>query len=188
MMAFGPGGSRLAKSSRGPDAKDKLLRTRMTRLTTLFLFLLTIMTLPAALTAQTDANKKQAPVQPEYVIRATTRLVILDIVAVDAKGNTVTDLKAEEIRVLENGKEQTKRDFTFLRPDEHAPQRVVLNLPSDVYTNVPQYKGNSSFNIILFDVLNTRFLNLAYAQDQIVSYLDKHPPTQPTALYALGNK
>jgi len=147
------------------------------------------MTLPAALTAQSDANKKQEPPQPDYVIRATTRLVILDIVAVDAKGNTVTDLKPEEIQILENGKEQIKRDFTFLHPDaEHAPQRVVLHLPPDVYTNVPQYKGNSSFNIILFDVLNTHFENIGYAQDKIVSYLDKHPPTEPTALYALGNK
>jgi len=50
------------------------------------------------------------------VIRATTRLVILDIVAVDAKGNTVTDLKAEEIRVLDNEKSRPSATLPFCGP------------------------------------------------------------------------
>jgi VWFA-related protein len=124
-----------------------------------------------------------------YEFRTTSRLVILDLVATDTDGHTVADLRPEEVRIFENGKEQTKRDFSFLQASpEQAAQRVELHLPPDVFTNVPQYKGNTSFNIILFDVLNTSFPNLAYAHDQLIKYLETTPPNQPTAIYALGNK
>jgi VWFA-related protein len=110
-------------------------------------------------------------------------------VATDAQGHTVTDLKPEEVLIFENGKEQTKRDFSFLHPNpEQAAQQVDFHLPPDIYTNAPQYKGNSSYNIILFDVLNTGFVNQAYAHDQVIKYLENTPPSQPTAIFALGNK
>ena len=129
------------------------------------------------------------PKPPEYVYRTTTRLVILDVVATDAQGRTVPDLKPDEVQIFENGKEQTKRDFSFLHPDpQQAAQLVNLHLPPDIYTNVQQYKGNSSYNIILLDVLNTSFPSLAYAHDQLLKYLDTTPPSQPTAIFALGNK
>ena len=63
-----------------------------------------------------------------------------------------------------------------------------MHLPPDVYTNARQYKDNSSYNIILFDVLNSSFTSMAYAHDEIMKYLDNTPPNQPTAIYALGNK
>src|SRR5436305_7503719 len=143
--------------------------------------------------SQTEQPQDSRPADPqkppEYVFRTTTRLVILDLVATDAKGSTVSDLKPEEVQIFENGKEQTKRDFSFLHPDpQQAAQQVNLHLPSDVYTNVRQYKGNSSYNIILLDVLNTSFPSLAYAHDQLLKYLDTTPPSQPTAIFALGNK
>lgn len=154
--------------------------------------------LPAGSYAQADEPKpspqpQQQPAQPvpapAYEFRTTTRLVILDIVATDAAGHTVPDLKAEEVQIFENGKEQTKRDFSFLQANPEQPaQRTNFALPPDVFSNAPQYKGNTSYNIILFDVLNTSFPNLAYAHEQLVKYLDQTPPNQPTAIFALGNK
>jgi VWFA-related protein len=143
--------------------------------------------------AQTEPSQQEgssnAQKPPEYVFRTTTRLVVLDIVAADAQGRTVSDLKPDEVHIFENGKEQTKRDFSFLQPNpEQAAQQVNLHLSPDVYTNVQQYKGNSSYNIILLDVLNTSFPNLAFAHEQLIKYLDTTPPSQPTAIFALGNK
>jgi VWFA-related protein len=126
---------------------------------------------------------------PEFVYRTTTRLVILDLVATDDQGKLVSDLKPDEVQIFENGKEQTKADFSFIHPNtEQVAQKVDLRLPPNVYTNAQQYKGNSSYNIILFDVLNTSFPNMAYAHDEILKFLDNTPPNQPTAIYALGNK
>ena len=145
---------------------------------------------PLAAYSQTGQSAKQeAQSAPEYTIRTTTRLVVLDIVATDEKGLAVKDLKAEEIRIFENGKEQNKLDFSFQEPDTQQPAgQIQQHLPPDVFTNVPQFKGNSSFNIILFDVLNTSYSSLAYAHDQLIKYLDNAPPNQPTAIFALGNK
>ena len=157
------------------------------------MLLLCVLTLaiPALLAQDATQNEQSQNEQksPEYVYRTTTRLVILDIVATDSKGNIVTDLKPEEIQILDNGKEQTKVDFSFIHPNaEKAATQVEMHLPQDVYTNARQYKDNSSYNIILFDVLNSSFTSMAYAHDEIMKYLDNTPPNQPTAIYALGNK
>src|SRR5262249_30631339 len=147
------------------------------------LILTSLLALPACSYAQEAQGKPsptpaQQPVEPgksgtAYEFRATTRLVILDLVATDAAGRTVADLQPEEVHIFENRKEQSKRDFSFLQASpEQAAQRVEMHLPPDVFTNVPQYKGNTSFNIILLDVLNTGFPNLAYAHDQLIKYLD----------------
>jgi VWFA-related protein len=152
--------------------------------------LVTTLLWAGSLFSQEKSTPPQAPPpQPEYTFKTDTTLVILDIVAVDPKGNVVADLKPDEITILENGKEQKKRDFTFVRPNpEEAAKLVELHLPPDVYTNVQQYKGNSSFNIIVFDVLNTSFTNFGYAHDQLLKYLDENLTNQPTAIFALGYK
>lgn len=154
----------------------------------LFVLPLSVPALLAQNASQSEQSKEEQK-SPEYVYRTTTRLVILDIVATDSKGNIVSDLKPEEIQILDNGKEQTKVDFSFIHPNaEKAATQVQMHLPPDVYTNARQYQDNSSYNIILFDVLNSSFTSMAYAHDEIMKYLDNAPPNQPTAIYALGNK
>lgn len=165
----------------------------MKNFATRLMLLLCVLTLSVpALLAQNASQSGQSSSEqksPEYVYRTTTRLVILDIVATDNKGKIVTDLKPEEIQILDNGKEQTKVDFSFIHPNAEKPAtQVQTHLPPDVYTNARQYQDNSSYNIILFDVLNSSFTSMAYAHDEIMKYLDNTPPNQPTAIYALGNK
>jgi VWFA-related protein len=151
-----------------------------------------VMLAASVIHAQADHQQKQpesSQKSPEYVYRTTTRLVILDIVATDAQGRIVTDLKPDEVQILENGKEQNKVDFSFVHPQaQQEVKQVSLHLPDNVYTNARQYSGNSSYNIILFDVLNSSFTSMAYAHDQMLKFLDNTPPNQPTAIYALGNK
>jgi VWFA-related protein len=116
--------------------------------------------------------------------RTTTRLVVLDVVATDDKGNPVKDLKAEDFTVTEDGTSQEVIDFSFHTPGTIAATAAQPNIIS----NVPQYKGQSCLNIILLDAINTDFSSHAYAQDELVKYLDSGPTIQPTAVYALeGN-
>ena len=49
-------------------------------------------------------------------LKVNTRLVIVDLVAHDKKGNVVTDLEIPDIRVLEDGKEQRISSFVFQSP------------------------------------------------------------------------
>src|SRR5262249_1759813 len=51
-------------------------------------------------------QKKETVYQSQTVLRATTRLVVLDVVALDANGAPILDLKADDFTVLEDGKPQ----------------------------------------------------------------------------------
>src|SRR5215469_14020225 len=50
------------------------------------------------------------------VLKATTRLVIVDVVATDGKGQAIKDLERPDFRLLEDGKEQQIRVFSFQEP------------------------------------------------------------------------
>ena len=127
-------------------------------------------------------NQKQTPKQ---TFRTTTRLVVVDIVATDDKGMPVRDLTSEDFAVTENNDPQKVIDFSFHQPG--SVQTLAHQLPGNVFTNSPQYTGNSALNVILLDAINTDFSNHAYAQDMLVKYLGTSPKLQPTAVYALEN-
>src|SRR5215469_3697048 len=63
----------------------------------------------------------QAPANAEAVIKAQTRLVLVDTVVTDKKGNYIRDLTAKDFRVWEDNKEQTITSFSF---EENSTQRA----------------------------------------------------------------
>src|SRR2546423_15424940 len=60
------------------------------------------------------------PAQAKQAIRATTELVLVNVVARDKKGNLVRDLKREDFSVLEDGQKQQLSSFDFENIDELA--------------------------------------------------------------------
>src|SRR5438067_12257030 len=60
------------------------------------------------------------PAQAQAAIRATTELVLVNVVARDKKGNLVRDLKREDLSVLEDGQKQQVSSFDFENIDERA--------------------------------------------------------------------
>ncbi len=132
----------------------------------------------------TPSAKSGATNHPQTVFKSTTRLVVLDVVVTDDKGQPVTGLKSEDFTVKENGEPQNVIDFSF-----HTPGNIAQS-PSQpgIVTNTPLYRGLSCLNVILLDAINTEFSSHAYAQDMLIKYLDSGPAIQPTAVYALeGN-
>src|ERR1700687_213989 len=79
--------------------------------------------LPFASLAQ-QAPARQSPTPPAaqapQAIRATTELVLVNVVARDKKGNLVRDLKREDFTVLEDGQKQQVSSFDFENIDELA--------------------------------------------------------------------
>src|SRR5215831_18659422 len=122
------------------------------------------------------------------VLRAVTRLVVVDVVATNNDGAPVTDLKAEDFFIVEEGKEQKIRAFSFQHPPaavNTGPRPKPVDLPPNVFSNIPKYKGDTALNILLLDGLNTNLPNQAYARDQMIKYLAKIPEGQPIAVYML---
>src|SRR6185369_11168734 len=67
------------------------------------------------------ALAQQAPAQQAApAIRATTELVLVNVVARDRKGNLVRDLKQQDFTVLEDGQKQQLASFDFENIDELA--------------------------------------------------------------------
>ena len=151
-------------------------------------FLGILLLIPTGLYAQsatqpTDSNQSQV-VHSDEVLRTNTRLVVVDVVATDSKGQPVPDLKASDFTILEDGKPQKISGFNF----EHlagAPAQVVqINLPPSVVTNLPKFQSNS-LNVILLDTGNGDFTEQIYARDQLLKFLNGAALDRPVAIYAM---
>jgi VWFA-related protein len=131
---------------------------------------------------QTLAQDSPSPT----VLRANTRLVVVDVVATNSKGEPVPDLKAEDFTVLEDGKPQRISSFSF---KQHSKATQTAGGPAGGgFSNAPQYKDVNSLNVILLDSINGNFDSHAYGRDELLKFLDKGTLTQPTALYVLEQK
>jgi VWFA-related protein len=65
-----------------------------------------------------DAGQRGASTQSTPAIRATTELVLVNVVARDKRGNLVRDLKQEDFTVLEDGQKQRLASFDFENIDQ----------------------------------------------------------------------
>jgi len=153
---------------------------------TSFFKILLILCLASYAIAQTQPS--ETPAQAAGVLKANTRLVLVDVVATDNKGVPVTGLSAQDFTVLEEGRAQEIRSFSFQKPNgvSGGEVRNARKLPPNVYTNVPAYKPDGALNVILLDALNTTALNQATLHDSLLKVLQKLPNDRPVAVYALG--
>src|SRR5262249_4332689 len=148
---------------------------------------------PSGAVQQAQQPQQPPPLSTEYattkttpVLRTTTRMVILDVVAVNEKSEPITDLTVDDFTVLEDGKPQKVSDFSFHKPG--ATAAPARQLAPGVVSNAPQFAAGSCLNVILLDAINTDFSDHAYAQDMLDKYLDSSPSLQPTAVFALEGK
>jgi VWFA-related protein len=130
---------------------------------------------------QSASDTTQSPL----TLRTNTRLVVVDVVATDSRGQVIGDLRADDLKLLEDGKVQKISNFTF-----HPPGKVEVvssgPLPANVVTNAPAFQA-SSLNVMLLDTLNGDFGEQAYVKDQLLKYLSQARLTHPIALFAMEN-
>jgi VWFA-related protein len=72
-----------------------------------------------------EGAQGQDPLPTPGVIRINVNLVQVDAVVTDSKGRPVTDLKAEDFEVLQDGKVQKIRNFEFVRVKDTLGSMVV---------------------------------------------------------------
>jgi VWFA-related protein len=117
-------------------------------------------------------------------------LVLLDVVVTDKQGKPVRNLSKDDFTIFEGDKQQTIASFEA--PDQHAPIPIVAD-GQDGRTSPeigPPKIGAQPLAILLFDALDSKIVDQAYARAEIDKYLIAHGPTltQPTALMALEEK
>lgn len=144
---------------------------------------------PASPVSQSAAGPSAAA-----TIRVNTRLVQFDVVVTDKDGRPVKDLKASDFQVQQDGKSQSVVAFEAhapVAPGEAAvktaqPESSVANPAApNTYTNSPAKAPQSSWTVVLFDVLNTSGADQSYARNQLLQLLRSLPMGQPVALFVL---
>jgi VWFA-related protein len=137
---------------------------------------------PVVLSAQ------QAPADvPTITIRANTRLVVVDVVVTDKKGQPVTGLKPEDFTVEENGKKQKVSVFV---PPGIANQSAPTPAPAGVFSNHPESLSPPGVpTVLLLDAMNSPFKDQAYARSQMLKYvLEQGQTGRPMAVMTLTDR
>ena len=122
-------------------------------------------------------------------------MVVVDVVATDNKDVPITDLKADDFTVQEEGQAQAVRAFSFHQTEQEpasasaqASAFVNAKLPPGYFSNAPSYKSTGALNVLLLDALNSTLINQASIRDGMIKLIEKLPAGQPIAIYLLGNK
>lgn len=133
------------------------------------------------------------------MLRAETRLVQLNVIALDKKGEPIEGLKREDFTLLDNGKPQNITLFAS-ESDSSPATNAANDLPPDsesadakndpppnVFGNRLRHAGEKpgSVAVILLDALNTSFSDQAYARKQVLAFLRQLQPQDHVAIYLL---
>src|SRR5712672_1843178 len=140
--------------------------------------------------ASASGQSQSEPVEgTATVLKVKTRLVVVDVIALDHKGAPVADLKANDFTLQEENKPQKIRVFNFQQGPQGEPAAMTpVALSANRITNMPRFKTSSALNVLLLDGINVTNANQKYAREQMLKFLEKLPAGQPLAVYAMGIK
>jgi VWFA-related protein len=118
------------------------------------------------------------------IFRATSRLVLVDVVVTDKKGEFIPELKPADFTVLEDGKSQRISAFSAHSSLKAVPEHKI-QLPPNQYTNFSSQPADRPITIILLDMLNTEPMDQVFGRNQMIKFLEQLPPGEPVALFAM---
>lgn len=145
-----------------------------------------VLFIAASLNAQApniSANEQAAAAR----IKVESRLVLVDLVVTNRKGETVHGLREEDFRVKEDGKPQTISSFEEHKPDTSPPVKLPA-LPPNVYTNRQAVNPGDSVNILLIDMLNTYPWSQKDVCNKAIKFLATVPPGTRLAIFTLNDQ
>ena len=130
-------------------------------------------------------GNKEAQKKQDETVKLETRLVTLDVMVKDKKGKHVTDLKAEDFSVFEEGVAQKVEFFSPpLGPGNDAFQ------PKSVDPAPPAASNNEPTNIIslVLDGATTDLTNFKQVREGVIKYLQERITGSDTvALFGIAN-
>lgn len=161
-------------------------------------FLLTFLGCSCSLAqAQSPQTNVIGSSEPVKTFKASTRMVTLEVVAKDGKGNHVTGLKTSDFQVFEQSRsggkqkhEQKIAAFREVRIADLAGQvPAKVQVPAGIYTNVitaPQEPVPPT--VFLVDGLNTDIKDQMQIHVQLLKMLRSLPNNVPVAVFLFGHK
>src|SRR5258708_33762081 len=140
------------------------------------------------LTVEPTLRAQQSSAEvPSITLRTNTRLVLVDVVVTDKKGQPVTSLKAEDFTVEENGK---KQKVSILVPPGTSPQVASTPAPPAILSNHPEHVAPAGIPpLLLLDAATSPFKEQAYGRSQMLKYaVEQAQLGHPMAVLALTDR
>jgi VWFA-related protein len=134
-----------------------------------------------AAAAQTDEPQATATLQ------VTAREVVMDIVALDAKGHSVRGLSASDFRIVEDGVPQKIRSVSEHRAmtAEEIAKVSPVAMPPNTFTNFARPGNTNSVNVIVIDALDTPLPAQMYLRQQLIAFMKTVPPGNVFAIFQM---
>jgi VWFA-related protein len=149
-----------------------------------------------AVTAGVQTTQNPAA-QSSFTLRTYTRMVNLELVVKDSKGNHIQGLKPEDFQIFEQtpARSSAKREQKIAEFREvhmasmAAPASIVAQVPPGVYSNaLALQKDPVPPTILLVDGLNTPLEHQAQVHIQMLKMLRQLPTNVPVAVFLLGDR
>jgi VWFA-related protein len=128
---------------------------------------------------------------PTLRIKKTVRLVEVDVIAQDKRGNPVTGLTAKDFILRDNGHEEKISRFSVEQENTgttgNASTSVAESQPTRPATFSNTHPANVAATVILCDLLNTAPEDQPGMKKQLLQSLNHLKPETPIALLLLGD-
>ncbi len=131
----------------------------------------------------TPANNSNRPVA---TLRATARLVILDVVVTDGNGNPVKGLKPSDFTLSEDGVPQNFASFSEHQAPVSNPVASETSLPPNIFTVQPPLTEEGTKTVIVLDM---RYIpSYTLVRGDIQAFMKTVAPGNPIAIIRLDRR
>ena len=148
------------------------------------------------LAGQTPPTSIATTTTQSPTFRASTKLIQVNVIVHDKKGDLVTGLTKDHFTLFDQGAAQRIVFFSdqcsSKQPDQPAAvaAKQAASGAASVFSNRPKEAAAmaGSVTAILFDSLNTDFLDTGFARARVEKFLKGIQPEDRVALYGLSTK
>jgi len=137
---------------------------------------------------QTPAAQLSQSSQSGYVLKVTTRLVTVDLIATDSHGNPVRDLKPDDLQIFEEHKQREKIEhFQFYEKLKPTGAEASSEPPGVLSNQLPIDSLKIPPTVLLMDSLNTEAPSQLQGRVHMIQLLRTLPKDTPVAVFLLGS-
>jgi VWFA-related protein len=141
----------------------------------------------AVVLGQAPGGSSQGAAAP--TIRAAARLVVVDVVVTDSRGDPVKGLKLRDFHLSERKSPQTIRSFEEnVGGSGVAAPVAVPKLQPGVFTNAGNAAAGSTVDVLLLDTINTPMMDQSFVRGQLLQYLRSAKPGSRIAIFGLTTR
>lgn len=148
-----------------------------------------LLSLLASVSIFAQQSAPTPPADEDDVVRITTKLVQLDAIVTDDKGNHVTNLTADDFEVLQDGKPQKITNLTYVQtvaPDADTPQET-RKITKSVVPPPPaksRIAPNGRLLTFIVDNCNTSWTSMYAIREGLIKYVETQMlPNDAVAIY-----